>query len=280
MAEIGKINKLKYIRTIDYGAQMDGGELGYIILAKKDIPPNAKTGDVVEAFVYEDKDKHLLATTRKPYATVGEFAKLKVAATVPSGAYLDWGMKKDLFVHKTEQKIKMEKGKSYLVYVYIDEKSKRIAASSILDKFLNLRPANYMEGEDVELVIREKTDLGFKAIINHAHQGMIFKNEIFQKLHIGQKISGYIKKIREDRKIDLSLQKLTYQRVDNASQAIWDTIKAMGGKITVTDKSSPDDIYALFAVSKKTFKRAIGALYKRELIKIDSDCIKIKPARR
>ena len=275
MAEIGRINKLTIKRKLDYGAHLDGGESGDILLPKKYVPKKCQPGDEVEVFVYVDREERLLATTQKPYATVGQFAKLRVVANSSSGAYLDWGLQKDLLVPKREQHAKMEEGKSYVVFVFLDKKTNRITASSKLDKFLSLQSPNYDEGEEVDLFICDKTDLGYKAVVNNSHWGMVYKNEVFQKLHIGQQLKGYIKIIREDLKIDISLQRSGYQRVDNISQSILKTIKDLGGSIAVADKSPPEDIYSLFGVSKKTFKKAIGALYKKRLITIDTNGIKL-----
>ena len=275
MAQIGKINKLTIKRKVDDGAYLDGDLSGDILLSKRDVPKNCQPGDEVEVFVYADKGERLRATTRKPYATVGKFAKLRVVANSSSGSYLDWGMQKDLLVPKSEQHTRMEEGKSYIVFVFLDLKTYRIAASSKLDKFLSLKPPNYDEGEEVDLIIYDITDLGYKVFVNNAHEGIVYKNEVFKKLFIGQQLKGYIKKIREDLKIDLSLQKPGYQAVDGISQAILDSIKDHGGRISVTDKSPPEDIYSLFGVSKKTFKKAIGALYKQRLITIDTKGIRL-----
>jgi predicted RNA-binding protein (virulence factor B family) len=275
MVEIGRINKLTIKRKLDYGAHLDGGESGDILLPKKYVPEKCQPGDEVEVFIYVDREERLRATTQKPYATVGQFAKLRVVANSSSGAYLDWGLQKDLLVPKREQHAKMEEGKSYVVFVFLDKKTNRITASSKLDKFLDLQSPNYDEGEEVDLFICYKTDLGYKAVVNNSHWGMVYKNEVFQKLHIGQQLKGYIKIIREDLKIDISLQQSGYQKVDNISQSILKTIKDLGGSIAVTDKSPPEDIYSLFGVSKKTFKKAIGALYKKRLINIDTNGIKL-----
>lgn len=275
MVKIGRINKLTIKRRLDYGAHLDGGESGGILLPKKYVPKKCQPGDEVEVFVYVDREERLRATTQKPYVTVGQFAKLRVVANSSSGAYLDWGLQKNLLVPKREQHAKMEEGKSYVVFVFLDKKTNRITASSKLDKFLDLQPPNYDEGEEVDLFICYKTDLGYKTIVNNSHWGMIYKNEVFQRLHIGQQLKGYIKIIREDLKIDISLQQSGYQRVDNISQSILKTIKDLGGSIAVTDKSPPEDIYSLFGVSKKTFKKAIGALYKKKLITIDTNSIKL-----
>jgi predicted RNA-binding protein (virulence factor B family) len=268
MAQIGRINKLRVTRKRDYGVHLDGGESGDILLLKKYAPENCKPGDEVEVFVYADGPNRLRATTQKPYAAVGQFAKLRVAANTSSGAFMDWGLKK-------EQHASMEEGKSYVVFVFLDEKSKRITASAKLDKFLGLQQPDYAEGEEVDLIIYDKTDMGYKAVINSAHGGMIYKNEVFQQLHIGQQLKGYIKKIRTDNKIDLSLQQPGYQKVDAVARSILKTLKEHGGKIAITDKSGPEEISALFGISKKTFKKAIGALYKKRLISIEANCIKL-----
>lgn len=275
MAQIGRINKLTVKRTRDYGAHLDGGESGDILLPKKYVPDNCRAGDEVEVFVYEDREERLRATTQRPHATVGQFAKLRVVANSASGAYLDWGLEKDLLVPTREQLFKMEEGKSYVVFVFLDEKNNRITASSKLDKFLNLQPPDYEEGEEVDLIIYDKTDLGYKAVVNNAHVGMIFKNEVFQPLIAGQQLKGYIKKIRDDLKIDLILQKPGYQEVDDIAQTILKKIKDNGGRIALTDKSPPEDIYSMFGVSKKTFKKAIGALYKKRLVIMNPTGIKL-----
>ena len=274
MAAIGRINKLTVKRMRDYGAHLDGGDSGDILLPKKYVPKECRPGDEIEVFVYADREEHLRATIQKPHATVGQFATLRVLANSPSGAYLDWGMEKDLLVPKNEQQSKMEKGTSYVVFVFLDKKTNRITASSKLDKFLGLHSPNYETGEEVDLLICDKTDLGYKVIVNNSHWGMVYKNEVFQRLHTGQRLKGYIKLIREDLKIDIGLQQSGYQRVDDISRNILKKIKDLGGSITVTDKSPPKDIYAMFGVSKKTFKKAIGTLYKKRLITIDADGIK------
>jgi len=275
MVEIGKINKLRIKRNLENGVHLDGGEAGDVFLPQKYLGKNYLLGDEVEVFVFADKEGHLRATTQRPKAIVGQFAKLRVVAVSSAGAYLDWGLQKDLLAPKSEQFSKMVEGKSYVVYVFLDEKSKRITASSKLNNFLSILPPAYGEGEEVDLLICDKTELGYKAIVNNSHWGIIYDNEVFQKVHIGQQLKGYIKKIREDHKIDLSLQKAGYQRVDDASQDVFDKIKSLGGRITLTDKSPPEAIYSLFGVSKKTFKKAIGALYKRRLIVIDDSGIKL-----
>jgi len=275
MAKIGRINTLTVKRIRDYGTHLDGGDSGDILLPKRYVPENCQPGDEVEVFVYVNKEDRLRATTQKPYATVGQFAKLRVAANTASGSFLDWGLQKDLLVPKKEQLVRMEKDKSYIVYVFLDEKTNRITASAKLDKFLSPEPPDYNEGEEVNLIIYDQTDMGYKAVVNNSHGGMVYKNEVFQKLHLGQQLKGYIKKIREDGKIDLNLQQSGYKKVDDISRSILKTIKDHGGRIAVTDKSAPEDIYSLFGISKKVFKQAIGALYKKRRITMDTKGIKL-----
>ncbi len=273
MAELGKINTLTVKRTRDYGAHLDGDELGDILLKYKEVPEHCQAGDEVEVFLYIDREGRLRATTQIPVAEVGQFAALPVVANTSSGTYLDWGLEKDLFVPRSEQQGGMEEGQSYLVYIFIDELTNRITASSKLDKFLSEEIPPYQENEEVELLIYAQTDLGYKALVDQAYSGILYKSEVFQELSIGQQLPGYIKKVREDLKIDLSLQKIGAQRTDAVSQTILQTLIKNGGHLAVTDKSPPEEIYNLFGVSKKTFKKAIGGLYKRRKITMDANGI-------
>lgn len=275
MVDIGRVNTLTVKRKSDGGAQLDGGELGDVFLQKKFLPKNCSPGTKVEVFVYVDKDEKLQATTQKPLASVGQFARLSVVSTSPAGAFLDWGLPKDLLVPKKEQQVPMEEGRAYVVFVFLDHETNRIAASSKLNKYLGLQSPNYQEGEEVDLLICEKTDLGYKAIVNNSQWGVLYENEVFQQLNPGQRLKGYIKTVREDLKIDLTLQKSGYKRVDEVSQRILEKIKDLGGSMAVTGKSPPDDIYSMFGVSKKTFKMAIGALYKKRLIVVSAEAISL-----
>lgn len=269
MARLGRINKLTVKRMREYGAHLDGGESGDIILPSRDLPENCRPGDEIVVFVYRDGEDRLRATTRKPLATVGRFAALRVVETTAAGAYLDWGLQSDLFVPKSEQMGQMVAGREYVVFVFLDEKTGRVIASSKLEKFLDRQPPDYAEGEEVELLIYDQSELGYKAVVNQAHAGMLYKNEVFRRLVVGQELTGYIKKVRADLKIDLTLKQPGYQAVKDISQTILEIIQARGGRIAVTDKSPPAEIYALFGVSKKSFKKAIGALYQKRLITID-----------
>jgi predicted RNA-binding protein (virulence factor B family) len=275
MAEIGRINKLRVTRVRDYGIHLDGGASGDILMLKKQAPAKCDPGDEVEVFVYGDGPGHLRATTRLPYAAVGQFARLRVKSNTASGSFLDWGLQKDLLVPKKEQHFSMEEGRSYVVFIFLDEKTNRITASARLDKFLGQKPLDYREGEEVDLIIYDQTEMGYKAVINNSHGGMIYRNEVFQKLQVGQQLRGYIKRIRPDNKIDLSLQKPGYQKIDAVARSILKTLKENGGRIGVTDSSPPAEISSLFGISKKTFKMAIGALYKKRLITLDDDGIKL-----
>ena len=275
MLQIGKINTLRVKGKRSYGVHLDGGGAGDILLLARDVPELCQEGDEIEVFVFVDREDRLQATTKTPLATVGEFAFLKVVADTPSGAFLDWGLGNDLFVPKGEQQHPMVEGQSYVVFVFLSERNNRITASSKLTRFLSPQPPNYEEGQEVELMVFEKTNIGYGALVNRAHTGMIYASEVFQKLCMGQELTGYIKKVREDLKLDLSLQPSGYQRVDDVSQAILKVLKEQGGRVSVTDKSPPDEVYVLFGVSKKVFKKAVGALYKKQLIILEPGSIRL-----
>jgi predicted RNA-binding protein (virulence factor B family) len=275
MVEVGKFNTLAVVKSSDFGLFLDGGELGEILLPKRYADMNLEAGAQVNVFVMLDSEDRLTATTDKPLAMVDEFANLRVVSVTGIGAFLDWGMPKDLFVPFREQKIKMHEGQLYLVRIYFDRTSGRLAATSKLDKFLDKVEAKFETGEKVDLMIGAKTDLGYKAIVNGTHWGVIFHNEVFTPLPRGSKIEGFIKQVREDGKIDLCLQKPGYEKVTDLTSVILDYIKQQGGFMPVTDKNPPEEIYALFGVSKKTYKKAIGALYKKRLISFENGGTKL-----
>ncbi len=275
MVEIGKINTLEVVRETDNGLYLDGRELGEILMPRKFITDEVRNAGWADVFVYSDSEDRLVATTEKPFAMAGEFGYLKVAAISKFGAFLDWGLPKDLLVPFREQKADMVEGRNYLVYVFVDVLTKRIAASAKLDKYLDNTPPEYEHGDEVQLLIAEETDLGYKAIVNNLHWGMLYKNQLYQELSQGQKISGYINKVRDDDKIDLLLEKPGYEKVDTISQKILDELKQNRGFMAVSDKTSPDMINAMFGISKKNFKKAIGSLYKKRMITFDSDGIRL-----
>lgn len=275
MAAIGQWNELEVVKTVDFGIYLDGGPHGEILMPKRYVPEQYEIGDQLNVFVYLDSEDRLIATSETPKAVVGEFALLKVVSTTSIGAFLDWGLPKDLLVPFREQQQKMEAGHSYLVYIYLDDESQRIVATSKLNKCLNNIPVDYEVGEEVDLIIANQTDLGFNAIVDNSHWGMIFKNEIFQPLKTGQKLKGFIKNIREDEKIDLALQKEGYEKIDDISQTILNKLAANNGFLAMNDKSDPELIRQTFQISKKNFKKAIGALYKQRLISFENDGIKL-----
>lgn len=276
MAEIGKTNSLKVIKELDFGAYLDGGDLGEILLPRRYLPKNCGPGSILDVFLYFDSEDRIIATTEKPLAKVGDFACLRVVSIESVGAFLDWGLKKDLLVPFREQKQKMEKGRSYMVFVYFDKKSRRIAASSRLDKFLDKSPGGFHEGEEVDLLIYDRTGTGYKAIINGRASGLLYDNETHRTLRIGDRLQGYIKKVREDQKIDLSLFKHAQEKAGDLPEKILHILRKEGGFLALSDKSSPYAVSSLLGVSKKAFKKAIGALYKQRIIIIEEGGIRLK----
>jgi len=274
MINIGKINKLNVVKQQGANVYLDDGTSGKVLLADKKLPGNCQLGDTLEVFVYVDSEGHLAATTKKPLAEVGDIAWLKVVSLNYVGAFLDWGLPKDLLVPFSEQYHEMEVGRSYLVKVFLDEQS-RIAATTKIDKLLSDEALDFEVGQKVSLIIADKSDLGVKAIINNSYWGMLYENELFQAVRKGQKLDGYIKQIREDRKIDLSLHQPGYGKVVSLTDRIIAKLKTNNGVLTLSDKSPPEAIYAAFGVSKKVFKQAVGALYKQQLITIDENGIKL-----
>lgn len=272
--QIGQLNKLKVIKHTDFGVYLDGGDDGEILLPRRDMPNPCEVGDIIEVFICYDSEDRLIATTQIPFVMVGEFAHLTVKAKESVGVFLDWGLPKDLFLPFSEQTREIRVGQYVIVRAYLD-KSDRISASMRLDRHIDKEPGVYEVGQNVDLMIVAKTELGFKAIINNRHWGILYENEVFQRLYIGQKLKGFIKKVRPDGKIDLSLSKAGYQAADDVAEKILEVLKAKGGFLGITDKTSPESIYQLFGVSKKKYKMALGGLYKKRLIAILEDGIKL-----
>lgn len=275
MADIGKLNKLRVVKEVDFGIYLDGGIHGEILMPKRYVPEDCKPEDIIDAFVYMDSADRIIATTEKPFAMVDEFALLTVISVNQVGAFLDWGLMKDLLVPFSEQTVKMEEGKSYIVFIYLDNESRRIAASAKLDQFLDNKPPVFEVGEAVDLIICSKTEIGYKAIVNNTWWGVLYGNEVFQHLNKGQHVKGYIKKVREDDKIDLSLFKPHYAKVDDISVILMERLEERGGYLEVTDKSTPETIYDVFGVSKKAYKIAVGKLYKEKYITLEKNGIRI-----
>ncbi|MEQ1621080.1 MAG: S1-like domain-containing RNA-binding protein [Methylococcales bacterium] len=273
MLQIGKINTLKVVKLQASSIYL-GSEASNKVLLVDKAPADIKLGDTLEVFVYVDSEGHLAATTKIPLAQVDDIAWLKVASLNYVGAFLDWGLPKELLLPFSEQHHEMEVGKSYLVRVFLDDQN-RIAATTKIDRYLSDESEDFKAREKVSLIIADKTDLGVKAIINNTHWGMLYQNELFQPVKKGQKIDGYIKHVREDYKIDLVLQQPGYGKVLSLTDNILAKLKQNNGVLLISDKSPPEVIYSTFGVSKKVFKQAIGALYKKQLITIDKAGIKL-----
>lgn len=269
--ELGKFNQLEVVKQVDFGMYLDGGEEGEILLPSRYVPEDCKVGDILNVFLYLDIEERLIATTLTPLVQVGQFACLEVAWVNQFGAFLNWGLMKDLFVPFREQKMKMQVGKKYVVYAYIDEESYRIVASAKVERYLSKDIAEYLQGDEVDILIWQKTDLGFKAIIDDKYSGLLYDNEIFSALETGMEMKAFVKQVREDGKIDLMLQKTGFDRVGDFSKVLLEYIEEHGGRISLNDKSPADEIYAIFGVSKKTFKKGVGDLYKKHLIILKED---------
>lgn len=274
--EIGKYNKLIIVKDLDFGVYLDGGEGQEILLPARYVPKNVKPGDEVEVFIYHDNEGRLIATTARPYAVVGEFCYMRVKSVNNTGAFLDWGLMKDLLVPFREQKMPMQEGRSYLVYVRIDNITGRIMATARIDKYLDNVAPDYTYNQEVNLLTADRTDLGRRVIINNLHLGLVYADEIFRPLEEGESVKGYIKEVREDGKIDVCLTPLGYAKTEGIADNILKTLKANGGYLDVCDKTDPDRIRVLFHCSKKAFKQALGALYKKQLIQIEKEGIRAK----
>ncbi|NOH26044.1 CvfB family protein [Vibrio europaeus] len=276
MIKVGQINHLEVVKRADFGLFLDAGDYGTTLLPNRFIPEGVEVGDFLDAFLYFDSDSQLVATTETPIAQVGEWGLMKIEGVNSTGAFADWGIKgKDLLIPFSEQRARFATGQTVLVYVYTDKASGRIVGTTKFNKWLDKTPAKYQRNQQVDLIIAERSDLGFKAIVEGQHWGMIFKSDVFGKLFIGKKLKGYIKSVREDGKIDLSLQKVGVGKMDDLSQKVLDLLEKKGGILPLNDKSSPEAIFAAFRTSKGTFKKTIGGLYKQGRIVIDKEGIRL-----
>lgn len=271
--ELGKYNQLEVVKEVDFGLYLDGGDDGEILLPARYVPEGTKVGDMLNVFIYLDNEERLVATTLDPYAQVGQFAYLEVAWVNQYGAFLNWGLMKDLFVPFREQKMKMQVGRKYIVHVHLDDESYRIMASAKVEHFLSEETPEYEIGEEVNILVWQHTDLGYKAIIDNKYSGLLYENEIFQPISIGMQLKAFIKQVREDGKIDLELQQGGMKKVKDFSETLLAYIKEQRGFIRFTDKSDAEQIYKTFGVSKKTFKKAVGDLYKQRLIVLEPNGI-------
>ncbi len=268
---IGRMNTLRVTKTVPFGLYLDGGQYGEILLPRRYIPEGVTVDTELEVFIYLDSEDRLIATTETPLTQVGECAFLSVVDTNRTGAFLDWGLPKDLLVPFREQETRMEKGNAYVVYTHLDERTESIIATSRLSRYLSELGHYFKAGQKVDLLIYGRSELGYKAVINHTHLGQLYENETFRTLQTGEQVSGYIRKIRDDLKIDLSLQEPGKGHVvaDELTARIIEHLRANGGCSVFTDKTAPERIYQEFAVSKAQFKRALGKLYKQKIIKLE-----------
>lgn len=262
MLKIGQYNDLAVAREVEFGlylADEDGNE---VLLPRRYVTSDMKPGTQVHVFIYTDSDDRPVATTDIPFATAGEFAYLQVRDVNATGAFLDWGLPKDLLVPFSQQKSRMSRGGIYLVYVYLDHATMRVVASAKVEKFLGNALADYKPGQRVKALIVEHTPIGYRAIVDDRHWGMIYENEIFSALEIEQQVDAFVKQVRDDGKVDLTLSDIAKNRVADLSDVLLEAIRHAGGKLPVSDESSPEQIREMFACSKKDFKKAVGHLYK------------------
>jgi predicted RNA-binding protein (virulence factor B family) len=267
MIELGKFARLEVVKEVDFGVYLAAGE-DEILLPLKYVPAGLSTGDEVDVFIYRDNENRVIATTLRPHAVVGECAYMEVREVSPFGAFLDWGIHKDLLVPFSEQPFKLLEGMYVPVMVYLDDETNRIVGSCRVNKFIKNDVLEVEEGQEVNLLIGESTDLGVKVVINNKHWGILYHNEVFKPIDVGEKLVGFIKKIREDHKIDVALQKQGYDEITNASDRIISLLKENKGFLPLTDKSDPETIYEVAQMSKKVFKKAIGALYKARKVEL------------
>lgn len=268
MLKIGQFNSLRLTRLADAGVYLDAGSYGEILLPRRYVPANAKPETMLEVFVYLDSEDRLIATTERPHLQVGECAYLKAVDSSRHGAFFDWGLTKDLLVPYNEQERPIEVGKFYVVHAFLDERTESIVGTTRLAQHLNEFSYYFKQGQAVELLIYARDEFGYRAVVNQTHLGLLYQNEVFQNLRIGDQVSGYIQQIRPDRKIDLTLRKPGVVVEDALAQRILVHLKQRGGSSNFTDKTPPEQIYAEFKVSKAHFKRALGLLYKQKLIQL------------
>jgi uncharacterized protein len=275
LIQVGTYNELEVIKQMDFGIYLGDGSVE-ILMPQKWVPQGTQIGDTLDVFIFRDSEGRLIATTIKPYAIAGEFAFLEVQQANNMGAFLDWGMEKNLLVPFREQPFPLEEGKSYVVFVYVDEETDRIVASAKLNKFIERENIDVKAGDVVDLLIYSETDKGYNAIINNLYNGLIYRNEVFDTVRIGDRLKGYIKQVREDNKIDLSLQKSGFELVDDVKWKILKLLKEKNGFLPLHDGSSPEEIKSALQISKKAFKKDVGALYKEQLVKLTPKGVELR----
>lgn len=273
--ELGKYNTLTATRYTSVGLFLEDSEGDDVLLPMKWVPKNIKEGDELEVFIYLDGEERPIATTMKPLAQVGEFANLKAKQVTSIGAFLDWGLEKDVFVPFIEQDGRMQAGQTYLVYLYVDKMTNRIAASAKINSWVEKDDIDLELHQEVQILVGNETPLGYNVIIDNKYMGLIYENEIFRNIKPGDKCTAYVKQVRDDNKIDIILQKPGYANVEPNAQLILDRLKTYDGFLRLNDKSSPEEISAALQMSKKTFKKAIGGLFKQKLITLEDDGIRL-----
>ena len=273
MLHLGIKNTLRILRGTGVGMFLGDEEGNDVLLPKKYVPENAIVGDDIEVFIYRDSEDRIIATNLEPKIQLNQFACLQVKSVTAIGAFLDWGLEKDLFVPFREQNKKMEEGRWYAVFLYLDEETDRLVASCKVNRYFEKENIDLQIGQEVDLLIFEETDLGLNAVINNKYKGLIYENEIFQRIKIGTRTKGFIKNLRDDNRVDLSLQKQGYANVEPNAERILEKLKANNGFLDVTDKSDSNYVMYQLEMSKKTFKKAVGALYRQKIIRIEDDGI-------
>jgi predicted RNA-binding protein (virulence factor B family) len=271
MIEIGKINTLTILRETTVGLYLGDEDKNDVLLPNSFIKDNYKVGDKLDVFIYNDSEDRIIATTKTPYAKINEFAYLRVVSVSEVGAFMDWGLEKDLLVPFSEQKHKMSDDNFYVVYIYLDEVTNRIVASNKIDKFINNENIQLEEGQKVDLIVYEESPLGFSCIINGAHKGLIYHNDIYKDVYIGDEMEGFVKTIREDKLIDVSFQKSGFKNVLDSTEVVMEYLEKNNGYLSLHDKSTPEEISIRLSMSKATFKKAIGILYRHRKVLIKPD---------
>ena len=269
MIAIGKKNTLKAVRNTSVGIFLSDEEGNEVLLPNKYVPKTLGAEASIEVFIYKDSEDRIVATTLEPYLQVDEFALLRVNEVASFGAFMDWGMEKDLLVPFKEQAEKMYEGKEYVVYMYLDNETQRLAGTTRMNKVLSNETIDFKVGEEVAIMVYEKTILGYFAIIEGKHKGLIYENEVYKPISAGDILTAYVKKVKENKEIDLSLQKIGFEHVTNQIDEVLEYLKANNGFMELTDNSTPEEIAAKLHISKKTFKKSIGILYRKRLISIE-----------
>lgn len=275
LIEIGKINNLEVLKSTPQGMYV-GDAVEEILLPNKYIPEGLEIGQMIDVFIYTDSEDRMIATTLTPNIMRDEFAYMKVKDTTSFGAFLDWGLEKDLLVPFKEQHQKMEVGKSYLVHMYLDDVTDRLVASSHLNRFLELNEIDLTEGDEVDILLGEETELGFQCIINGKYKGLVYKNQVFKNVQPGDSTTAFVKQIRPDKKIDLTLERTGHESIEPNAQKVYDMLQSNEGFLPLHDKSDPEEIKKWVQMSKKNYKKAVGTLYRKRLVELEDKGVRLK----